>query len=164
MAHTSATVDRYAQEQQILAKQVEATGQAVACMTLDMMSDSDLDDQYVIFGPGVHHRSSRPPTGEPSHRRVPPRAPRPHHDAAPLPRSVLPKLQFPLFTGENPKIWRDKCVDYFRISNIEESMWVTAAALHFDKNAAKWLQVYKKTNPDPTWEQFADAVESIWSI
>ena len=39
-------------------------------------------------------------------------------------------------------------------------MWVTAAALHFDKNADKWLQVYKKTNPDATWDQFADAVES----
>ena len=39
-------------------------------------------------------------------------------------------------------------------------MWVTATALHFDKNAAKWLQVYKKTNPNATWDQFADAVES----
>jgi len=76
-----------------------------------------------------------------------------------VPRSVVLKLQFPLFTGENPKVWHDKCVNYFRISNIEESMWVTAAALHFDKKAAKWLQVYKKTKPNATWIEFADAVE-----
>ena len=56
-------------------------------------------------------------------------------------------------------MWHDKCIDYFRISNIEESMWVTAVALHFDKNAAKWLQVFKKNHPRAIWDQFADAVE-----
>jgi hypothetical protein len=31
-------------------------------------------------------------------------------------QNTLPKMQFPIFTRENPKIWRDKCEKYFRIS------------------------------------------------
>ena len=95
----------------------------------------------------------------PSHHCATHGVPRSSRVGGSVPRSIVLKLQFPLFTGENPKIWHDKCVNYFRISNIEESMWVTAAALHFDKMAAKWLQVYKKTKPNATWIEFADAVE-----
>ena len=41
---TTESMDLYAREQQIIAKQVEATGQAVARLTMDMMSDgSDTD-------------------------------------------------------------------------------------------------------------------------
>jgi hypothetical protein len=35
---------------------------------------------------------------------------------------ALPKLSFPKFSGENPRIWVGKCGDYFRIFNIPESM------------------------------------------
>ena len=33
-------------------------------------------------------------------------------------RHALPKMSFPRFTGANPTIWKDKCLDYFRIFNI----------------------------------------------
>ena len=119
MDHTCGAVDRYGKEQQILAQQVDATGQAVAGLMLDMMSDSEVDDQSMHSRGGIPHRPARPVhMGESSHRCPRTEAPRPVRDAGQLPRFVLPKMQFPLFTGENPKIRRDKCVDYFRISNI----------------------------------------------
>jgi hypothetical protein len=55
-----------------------------------------------------------------------------------LHRGALLKLSFPKFNGENSKIWIDKCVDYFRIFNVPECMWTTAASLHMEENATKW--------------------------
>ncbi|XP_025794160.1 uncharacterized protein LOC112874822 [Panicum hallii] len=161
LEQTTTTVDHYGKEQQLVAKRVEATGQTVARLTMDMMTDSDSETNSVRTMGGGSHQSARPvQTGDGSARRPDPGVPRPARESTHIPRSVIPKMQFPLFIGEHPKIWREKCLDYFRISNIEESMWVTAAALHFDKNAAKWLQVYKKQHLRATWDQFADAVEA----
>uniref|UniRef100_A0A0A8ZRY8 Retrotransposon gag domain-containing protein n=1 Tax=Arundo donax TaxID=35708 RepID=A0A0A8ZRY8_ARUDO len=61
------------------------------------------------------------------------------------------KCPFQKFERENPRIWRDKCVDYFHIFNIHESMWVTAASLHMEGNATKWFQVYKLTKGIGSW-------------
>jgi hypothetical protein len=73
--------------------------------------------------------------------------------------SSLPKLSFPKFNGENPRIWVDKCHDYFRIFNIPECLWTTAASLHMDDNAAKWLQVYKMKLGLGAWDVFVTAVD-----
>jgi hypothetical protein len=64
-------------------------------------------------------------------------------EEVPLHRSALPKLSFPKFSGTNPKIWIDKCIDYFKIFNILDHMWTTVTSLHMEDNATKWLQVYK---------------------
>jgi hypothetical protein len=69
-------------------------------------------------------------------------------------------MQFPRFTGENPKIWRDKCEDYFRIFNIPECRWVIAATMHMEENAAKWVQVQKRKYGLGNWDQFMEAVEA----
>jgi hypothetical protein len=60
-----------------------------------------------------------------------------------LHHGALPKLSFPKFSGDNPKIWIDKCGDYFHIFNVPKCMWTTTASLHMEENAARWLQVYK---------------------
>jgi hypothetical protein len=60
-------------------------------------------------------------------------------EEVPLHYAALPKMSFPKFTGEHPRIWIDKCADYFCIFNIPECMWTTAASLHMEDNAAKWL-------------------------
>jgi hypothetical protein len=70
-----------------------------------------------------------------------------------------PKLSFPLFEGENPKIWLDKYKDYFKICHVPNTMWVTAAALHMKENAARWWQVFKVTDGVCTRSQFCKAVE-----
>ena len=54
-------------------------------------------------------------------------------------RHVVPKMSFPKFTGVNPRIWKDKCLDYFHLFNVSESFWTTLASLNMDGQAAKWL-------------------------
>jgi len=73
-------------------------------------------------------------------------------------RHALPKMSFPRFTGANPTIWKDKCLDYFRIFNIPEVYWVTAASMHMDDNASKWLQMHKLTHDLDSWTEFISAV------
>jgi hypothetical protein len=74
-------------------------------------------------------------------------------------RSPLPKLSLPRFNAENPRIWVDKCHDYFRIFNIPECLWTTAASLHTDDTAAKWLQVYKMKVGLGAWDVSVIALE-----
>jgi hypothetical protein len=75
-------------------------------------------------------------------------------------RAPLPKLSFPEFSGDNPRIWIDKCLDYFKIFNIPESMWTTAASLNMEDNTAKWLQVYKLKFGLDSRTEFVVAVET----
>jgi hypothetical protein len=78
---------------------------------------------------------------------VPPNRPAPGRnrveDEVQFNRAALPKLGFPKFCGDHPRIWIDKCCDCFHIYNIPQCMWTTVASLHMEDNAAKWLQVYK---------------------
>jgi hypothetical protein len=83
-----------------------------------------------------------------------------HEEHMPLHQGVLPKLSFPKFNGENPKIWIDKCGDYFRIFNVPECMWTTTTSLYMEENAAKRLQVYKLKSGLGDWPTFVEAVES----
>ncbi|KAK1693348.1 hypothetical protein QYE76_010045 [Lolium multiflorum] len=75
-------------------------------------------------------------------------------------RNHMPKMSFPRFDGEHPRIWRDKCYDYFRAFNISAALWLTTATLHMDGNAAIWLQSYKKRHELGNWPQFIAAVEA----
>lgn len=75
-------------------------------------------------------------------------------------RSQMPKMNFPRFSGEHPRIWRDQCLDYFRVFNISPMLWLTTATLHLDGNAAVWLQAYKQRHELSGWPQFITAVEA----
>ncbi|KAK1678256.1 hypothetical protein QYE76_039104 [Lolium multiflorum] len=75
-------------------------------------------------------------------------------------RNHMPKLVFPRFSGEHPRVWRDQCLDYFRVFNISPSLWHTTASLHLDGNAAIWLQSYKQRHTIRGWPQFITAVEA----
>ena len=149
---TTHAVDTFGKEQQILAQKVDSTAQAVAQI---------LGDHYT-----AHERDPGCPPSP-----VPPRqlfgevfssrtAGRPHAESHGMHRHFLPKMPFPQFIGEQPKIWKDKCLDYFRIFDVPDHMWVAMASMNFDKNAAKWLQVYKARYGLGTWESFISAVET----
>jgi hypothetical protein len=81
-----------------------------------------------------------------------------------LHRSELPKLSFSKFYGENPRIWLDKCDDYFRIFNIPETMWTTTASLHMEDNIAKWLQVHKIKHDIGSWPAFVATMEPKFGV
>jgi hypothetical protein len=73
--------------------------------------------------------------------------------------SSLPKLQFPIFKGDQPQTWKANCLTYFHVYNIKECMWVIAAAMHMEGKAKHWLQEYKMQHELGSWNQFIDAVQ-----
>lgn len=158
-----------AQERTLLTKQVQETGRVVAQMRLEKMAES-MDS--------LSGGSSAEESMGPSHtnRRDSPRrrrdasvshAPRPQHRAerrGDSSKRFTPKLSFPKFSGVNPTIWLDKCEDYFEIYKVNQHMWVTAASLHMEDNAAKWWQAYKAKRGLGNWDQFAKAVKSKFGV
>ena len=158
-------MEQILKDQQTLAKQIKATGDAVVRITLNRQFVPESEEPP----PSPTHPQGSPPRS--SHQYCPPpygisaRAP-PHGNRfrrEPLGfsghRHVTPKMACPTFDGSNPRIWKSKCLDYFELCNIDEAFWATAAALNMDGNAAKWLQVYKKQHGLGDWNTFISAVE-----
>ena len=147
-------MDQMLRDQATLAKQMDTTGQTVSRLA-HQFSDTDT---------ALHRcpiRSPSDPSGSDETRAFPHTAvPSRHSSDSPVtPRHAVPKMPFPKFFGDNPRIWKDYCLDYFHIFNIPESMWVTSASLNMDEHAAKWFQVYKLKHGVSTWSDFISAVE-----
>lgn len=102
----------------------------------------------------------RPPRGDPHSSHVGGSSHRQHQDVFGSSRTAMPKLSCPKFEGVNPKIWKDKCVDYFKLCNVPESMWPMVASLHMEGNAESWLHMYKSQKGLGNWDQFMADVES----
>lgn len=58
-----------------------------------------------------------------------------HHEG----RLATPKMDFPRFDGENPKVWEQECEMYFEIYQVQDSFRTRYAALNFRGTAALWL-------------------------
>jgi hypothetical protein len=137
-------MEQMLRDQQLLAKQIELTGEAVARITLNHTPSLDVEAEPPSptnthrLGPSFRHH--RPPPVGNSLRTRPsgPRSQRPPESSDGY-RHVLPKMSCPTFDGTNPCIWKSKCVDYFTLCNIDEAFWTIAASLSMDGNAAKWL-------------------------
>lgn len=69
------------------------------------------------------------------------------------------KMSFPRFDGDQPRVWKDKCLDYFRLFNVHPSLWLISATLHMDGNAALWLKAYRLRHEVNTWPALMTAVE-----
>jgi len=76
-----------------------------------------------------------------------------------VPHHALPKMHFPQFDGSQPRIWIDKCENYFDIYSIPTNLQVTAATMHLQDNAAKWWQAYKQNHQIPSWKKFCEIVQ-----
>jgi hypothetical protein len=50
-----------------------------------------------------------------------------------------PRVDFPLFDGENPRAWRLRCEAYFQVCNMHPETWVNCAAMYFTDDALAWL-------------------------
>lgn len=72
--------------------------------------------------------------------------------------SKWPKIDFPWFDGENPKLWLKRCEDYFDFCCIEPSMWVRLSSMHFSEPASRWLQSVEKKLKSSTWYEFCSMV------
>jgi hypothetical protein len=67
----------------------------------------------------------------------------------------LPKLNFPKFDGDNPKLWLSRCEDYFEMYNLEPHRWIKFATMHFVKIAARWLPSVESRLKLASWDEFA---------
>jgi hypothetical protein len=71
----------------------------------------------------------------------------------------LPKLIFPVFTGEHPRVWRDKCEKYFAMFQVPIHLWAPYAAINFKGTAELWLQTYEAHHAIDSWPDLFYAVE-----
>jgi hypothetical protein len=69
-----------------------------------------------------------------------------------------PKLPFPKFEGDNPKLWQSRCENYFDISGVDRSNWVRIAVMYFDGPAARWLQSIENRANAISWDNFCKLV------
>lgn len=66
----------------------------------------------------------------------------------------LPKMHFPKFDGDNPKLWIHRSEDYFDVYSVDHSLWVRVASTHFVDAAACWLQSVEGRIRTLTWPEF----------
>jgi hypothetical protein len=52
----------------------------------------------------------------------------------------LPKIQFPVFNGEDPQLWKSRCESYFEMYGVESMIWVKVASMHLKGPSTHWLQ------------------------
>jgi len=160
-----AAMDQYSAEQHMIAQQVKANGAAVAQLTMqqferepkfeDDSPGSTVDEEAEPFNNVfAQYKGTHKP--EPSRKRKPTSK---FDRTTSLPTQSMPKMQFPKFDGANPKVWRDNCESYFELYQLPEGMWITAAHLHFEGNAAKWYQAYKQAHHFSSWDHFCLVVE-----
>jgi hypothetical protein len=71
----------------------------------------------------------------------------------------LPKIDFPKFSGEHPRVWKERCEKYFSMYSVPVHMWVPFATMNFRKNATLWLQTYEAQHNIGSWAELCVAVE-----
>jgi hypothetical protein len=143
---TAKAMNQSTQDQILLSQQLKATGDAVVRLTMWQMK------MDAVSSP-VSNRSdaeeenwfASAPTGRPCHphHRLRPEGRHHHDDQVYQQQSSIPKMSFPRFDGLHPKIWIDKCEEYFRIYNVSDDLKTSSISLHLEGNAAKWYQVFK---------------------
>jgi hypothetical protein len=77
----------------------------------------------------------------------------PHHSDFTVHLGQLPKMHFPKFQGDNPKLWQSRCENYFDMYSVDPHMWVCVATMHFEGPAARWLQSVNHRTHTPTWTE-----------
>lgn len=129
-------------------------------MEKEVASDSsDHDSMLYEEEPKLHNVFAK---GKRATRPTPFRSPRQHHASTSkeaLPHHALPKMQFPKFDGSCPKVWIDKCNNYFNIYGISKELKVEAVVMHLEENATNWWQAYKQNHQVTSWTTFCVVVQ-----
>jgi hypothetical protein len=68
--------------------------------------------------------------------------------------SVAPSMAFPVFDGNNPKVWRQRCETYFDFYSVAKEMWIRMAIMNFVGTATFWLQLVDNRLGEMSWEEF----------
>jgi len=79
------------------------------------------------------------------------------------PSGKLPKIPFPKFAGEHPKLWQSRSERYFDMYGVDRSVWVSVACMYFDDAAARWLQSVESKISSMEWDVFCDLIHDRFS-
>ncbi|CAD6268438.1 unnamed protein product [Miscanthus lutarioriparius] len=66
----------------------------------------------------------------------------------------LPKFDFPKFDGDHPKLWIKQAVHYFKLYRVESTVWLSAATMHFQGPAKRWLSSIEEELENQGWDEF----------
>jgi hypothetical protein len=160
----TAALQQVLKDQATLTQQIQATGQAVAKLQLDRNQEDDSDTSSLDSIPHSMQPRPRQPhphrSGENFHNPFHRGSTANQHSASNSHRPHLPKMTFPVFMSKDPKIWCDKCEDYFRIFDIPKFLWVSMASMSIDGDAARWVRVEKNRGDLGNWPTFMGKVET----
>ena len=67
-----------------------------------------------------------------------------------------PKLELPLFYGENPQEWLRKCNKYFLNYQVPENQKVDIVEMFLEGKADRWFQGLKMENSGVSWKEFEE--------
>ncbi|CAN6343657.1 unnamed protein product [Urochloa humidicola] len=72
----------------------------------------------------------------------------------------LPKLNFLVFEGENPKLWISHSQDYFDLYQVPSHRWIKVASMHITpaSTAGRWLQSVEKRLTQASWSEFCQMI------
>jgi predicted aspartyl protease len=70
----------------------------------------------------------------------------------------LPKLNFPEFFGDNPRLWIARCENYFDMYEVEEFRWIQIASMYLFDAAARWYQSVQHRLKHASWNVFSELV------
>jgi hypothetical protein len=73
-------------------------------------------------------------------------------------RDHIPKMNFPPFDGENPRLWLGRCLDYFEMYFVPRWRWVKITTMHMSAVAANWLQSVEDDVRKGSWDQFCHMI------
>uniref|UniRef100_A0A0A8ZCB4 Retrotransposon gag domain-containing protein n=1 Tax=Arundo donax TaxID=35708 RepID=A0A0A8ZCB4_ARUDO len=76
--------------------------------------------------------------------------------------SKLPKLHFPKFNGDNPKLWETHSENYFNIYDVDPPQWVKVATMHFEGVAACWLQSVERKLHNASWSELCRLIHDCF--
>jgi hypothetical protein len=73
-------------------------------------------------------------------------------------QACLPKLNFPVFSGEDPQLWKFCCENYFDMYVVESSMWINIMSMHLEGTAAHWFQSVEKRVRQMAWDELCNLI------
>nr|ACR36904.1 unknown [Zea mays] len=77
-----------------------------------------------------------------------------HGDSAFSSLGKLPKLPFPAFEGDNPRLWISQCESYFEMYQVDPAVWIRVISMHLSPTVACWFQAIQRRYVELRWPLF----------
>jgi hypothetical protein len=87
----------------------------------------------------------------------------PHFDLVRSSHGKLPKINFPVFTSEDPQLRCTRCVNYFDMNGVESSLCVRVASMLVEGLTTRWLQSVERRLRTTGWNEFCALVHDRFS-